>query len=733
MSAGNISTGGAIQATGNITGANIVGAHYGAGNNLSNIQGANVTGNVTSAITANFANFAGNVTIAAQPNITSVGTLTSLTVTGNTTSGNLITGGSVTATGNVSGGNVTTVGNVIGANITANNTLTTANLNATGANVSLGAVGNVKITGGTSGQYLQTNGSGTLTWATVSATAESIANGTSNLGFTASNGNLIGGIAGTANAFFVSDSMFAVKSEDIIIGKGTDSTVTANRGRVVIGNTAGSLTQGVAGIAIGSGSGKNQTGLGAISIGAGSGYISQGATAVALGYGAGFSGAQGAGGIAIGGNAAFNGQGANSVAIGYHSGKGTGGQPNNSIVINASGVDFNATVANSFFVNPVRNDTGNTANVMYYNAATKEVTYAPAATGSSNAIVNGTSNISISTAGGGITGYVGGAPAINMPSGFSGKTVLGINANAGDSTTSIGSGAGSGAGTNSVHVGFGAGALWSNSSIVAIGCNIGGGGAGSGTVIIGQRAAFNQNLGINSIVIGNAALNGGTAANTIVLNATGTGLTTAGATADSFYVAPIRNATAANVVYYNPTTKEMTYGADSSPTSLVNGTSNVVVAASGNVTVGVAGTANVISATSLAVSITGGLSVSGASSFGPVNETFTSLTGATGVVVHNVATSHVFNHTSIAASFTVNLTGLTTAIGQATVITLMLNQGATAFISNALQIGGVAQTIKWQGGTAPLGNANKLDAVAFTIFRTAASTYVVTGQLVSYG
>lgn len=34
--------------------------------------------------------------------------------------------------------------------------------------VSLGAVGNVSITGGTAGQYLQTNGSGVLTWATVS-------------------------------------------------------------------------------------------------------------------------------------------------------------------------------------------------------------------------------------------------------------------------------------------------------------------------------------------------------------------------------------------------------------------------------------------------------------------------------------------------------------------------------------------------------------------------------------
>jgi len=56
----------------------------GNGNGLSNIQGANVSGAVTSATTA------GTVTTNAQPNITSVGTLANLSVTGNTTVGNLI-------------------------------------------------------------------------------------------------------------------------------------------------------------------------------------------------------------------------------------------------------------------------------------------------------------------------------------------------------------------------------------------------------------------------------------------------------------------------------------------------------------------------------------------------------------------------------------------------------------------------------------------------------------------
>lgn len=54
----------------------------GSGSGLTNINGANVTGIVA---LANYSAFSGNVTIAAQPNITSVGTLTSLAVSGGVT------------------------------------------------------------------------------------------------------------------------------------------------------------------------------------------------------------------------------------------------------------------------------------------------------------------------------------------------------------------------------------------------------------------------------------------------------------------------------------------------------------------------------------------------------------------------------------------------------------------------------------------------------------------------
>lgn len=102
------------------------------------------------------ANIAYSVANAAQPNITSVGTLTSLSVTGNVTSGNVTTAGLITVTGNIGGGNITTAGKV-GA----------GTLSVTGT-TNLGAVGNVTITGGTNGQVLTTNGSNVLSWTTVS-------------------------------------------------------------------------------------------------------------------------------------------------------------------------------------------------------------------------------------------------------------------------------------------------------------------------------------------------------------------------------------------------------------------------------------------------------------------------------------------------------------------------------------------------------------------------------------
>ena len=167
ISAGNIITTGT---GGNISGANYITANYfsGAGNLLSNIQGANVTGAVSSATTA------ATVTTNAQPNITSIGTLTSLNVSGNVTSANILTDHLLYANGTAwNFGSTYSNSNVQSYLPTYTGNLSPGNLTV-GTSANLGSNANVTITGGTTGQVLTTNGSGALSWSTPSASGGSI-------------------------------------------------------------------------------------------------------------------------------------------------------------------------------------------------------------------------------------------------------------------------------------------------------------------------------------------------------------------------------------------------------------------------------------------------------------------------------------------------------------------------------------------------------------------------------
>ena len=141
---------------------------------------------------------------------------------------------------------------------------------------------------------------------------------------------------------------------------------------------------------------------------------------------------------------------------------------------------------------------------------------------------------------------------------------------------------------------------------------------------------------------------------------------------------------------------------------------------------------NIGANSSTAINVTGPLTVNNQLIIEDgVSEKFSSLTGATGVVTHDCDNGHIFYHSSISADFTANFTNLGLSTNYGTTLTLILSQGATARIPSAVQIGGVAQTINWQGGSAPTGTNNGIDAVSFTILRVSGS-YVVLGQLVDF-
>jgi len=139
---------------------------------------------------------------------------------------------------------------------------------------------------------------------------------------------------------------------------------------VAIGYLAGNSSQGVYTVAIGNSAGQTSQGSESIAIGSTAGQTTQGAFSVAVGLNAGRT-SQGGLAVALGYNAGLTSQGQEAVAIGY--GAGQTSQGNNSIILNATGSALNQTTANTFTVKPVRQ--ANTANAMYYDASTGEITY----------------------------------------------------------------------------------------------------------------------------------------------------------------------------------------------------------------------------------------------------------------------------------------------------------------------------------------------------------------------
>ena len=114
-----------------------------------------------------------------------------------------------------------------------------------------------------------------------------------------------------------------------------------------------------------------------------------------------------------------------------------------------------------------------------------------------------------------------------------------------------------------------------------------------------------------------------------------------------------------------------------------------------------------------------------------VEEKFATLTGSTGVVAHDCNNGHLFYHTGASGDITANFTNLGLTAEYATNLTVIINQGGTPYEVTAVQIGGASQTIEWQAGSAPTGNANGIDSFSFTILNDG-GTYVVLGQMVDF-
>jgi hypothetical protein len=181
-------------------------------NSVSNVAVVSTAGiTVANNLTANnvIANtVTGTLITAAQPNITSVGTLSSAVATGNITGGNLVTSGAVTATGNITGNNLTITNSVVANSFTGDGSGLTG----------VTATGNV-------------------------GAASQLTNGTTTFNIPIANGNVVGNINGATLVYVFTQTGANVAGYVTATGNVTGGNVISNGSIITAGNvSAGNLS-----------------------------------------------------------------------------------------------------------------------------------------------------------------------------------------------------------------------------------------------------------------------------------------------------------------------------------------------------------------------------------------------------------------------------------------------------------------------------------------------------------
>jgi hypothetical protein len=496
-----------------------------------------------------------------------------------------------------------------------------------------------------------------------------------------------------------------------------------------------------------------------VSIGKGT---SAGDYAQAIGNNAG-NASQGVAAVAIGSQAGETSQGDKAIAIGQYAGQTN--QAANSIVLNATGAALENTTADSFVVKPIRNASG--THSLEYNPTTGEVTYDTAGGGAADtdALPEGTTNLYYTDARVGT--YLG-----NNDYDTATNIVASITDSAPATLDTL----------NELAAALGDDANFSTTVTTSIAEKL---------PLAGGTMTGDINVGGNSIVGGNSPINiapGGTASinlsadETITtgkilysnmyaqladlpsattyhgmfahVHATGKGYFAHGGNwVELANMSDVSSGGLANVV--DDTTPQLGGDLDCQGFNITMDNGSISTTA-GNLQISSFNYVTIDSANDGQIEIgrasgtgdviigkeSNGTSVSfeGVASFDEqvlmykgAEEKYSALTGATGTVAHDCANGKMFYHTTPAADWTANFTNLN--LNQykfSTSVGIVVTQGNTAYIPNAVEIGGVAQTIIWQGNSTPTGTDNGTDAISFTIMRDG-STYIVLGQLTSFG
>lgn len=607
----------------------------------------------------------------------------------------------ITITNNANVDNLVAISDVTTSNLSASGTA-----NLIGASILLGANANVKLTGGTTGQYLQTDGTGNLSWATV--TLPIINNGTSNVSV-APSGNIVVTAAGnsilTVTGTGANINGYANVNGDLSAG---NISVTGNVNASIITSTISSgaplkvtSTTRVDNLNVARANVSDYTSV--TNTNSGNIYIA-------------FASAGATGNYALQSNTAIyaNVSGGNLHAtnfVGNFIGTVTGSistaatvtasaQPNITSVgtlvnLTSSGViNFTSASNVSLGSNANLKINGGTSGQYLQTNGSGALTWS---TVNTNFVFNGTSNISIPSSGGNINNYVGSNLTLIVTG--TGANVTGYANISGNITTT------------------------GNIDVI---------GSVNASVLTSNVTTGTSPLNVTSTTrVANLNVSRANVSDYTLVTTTSTGnmnFTFANANNTSNY------SLYSNTALYANLSSGAMYAANfiggGSQLTGVIATSATSATTAGTVTT--AAQPNITSTGSLtSLTVTGTANFTGVAVFAPTQDV--TVTGTpSGTVTYDTSTGVVFDVVPT-ANWTANLTNMPTTNNRATVITFIITQGATPYLPTVLQIAGVTQTVKWIGGLSPSGTASKVDVIAYSIIRSSAGAWVVLGSLSTYG
>ena len=421
--------------------------------------------------------------------------------------------------------NITSVGNLTGVTVTGTSTL--------------GNIGNVKITGGSNAQVIQTDGAGNLSFASIAAASYQLkpVRAATVSSITLSGTQTVDGVS-----LIVGDRVLVwFQNSNVITGDVTNGIYVVQSGswtRAADFNTGAETLSG--GVSVIASEGTNQKGVvfscnntGTITVGSTnitfvrninqSGFISISTNTLATNQRpASVGNVSGAIAIGVAANSSADG-----VSIGYESYVTGGGSVG--IGYQAKTRDFSVSIGREAGVTDQDRQVNVGRQAGRYNQGT-DIT----------AIGHGALGTYFTPAG---------ATAVGADSGIAGINSVAIGREAGR----ISSGGGA---THSIAIGYQSAYQIGNANVIAIGSTASYNAPRQESIAIGREAGY-ANIGEDSIAIGSFAGRTNQANNTIILNATGANLNQT--TANTFTVKPVReiNNLSSSVLDYNTTTGEI--------------------------------------------------------------------------------------------------------------------------------------------------------------------------------